>query len=78
MAPPILSFETFSPGERLYTLVNHELVHTVVGDQASTEDKRARHWLGGKVVAVPEHPESILVQLPDQSACVLAALVPGR
>jgi hypothetical protein len=60
LAPPILSFETFSPGERLYTLVNHELVHTVVGDQASTEDKRARRWLGGKVVAVPEHPESIL------------------
>ena len=59
LAPPILSFETFSPGERLYTLVNHELVHTVVGDQASAEDVRARRWLGGKVVAVPEHPESI-------------------
>ncbi len=35
VAPPVLSFETFSPGERVYTLSNHELVHTVVGDQAS-------------------------------------------
>jgi hypothetical protein len=59
LAPPILSFETFSPGERLYTLVNHELVHTVVGDQASPDDAQARRWFGGKVVAVPEHPESI-------------------
>jgi hypothetical protein len=60
LAPPILSFETFSPGERLYTLANHELVHTVVGDQASPADSQVRRWLGGKVVAVPEHPESIL------------------
>ena len=60
VAPPILSFETFSPGERVYTLSNHELVHTVVGDQASTADKTARRWLFGKVDAVREHPESIL------------------
>ena len=33
VAPPVLSFETFSPGERVYTLSNHELVHTVVGDR---------------------------------------------
>jgi hypothetical protein len=59
-SPPILSFETFSPGERLYTMANHELVHTVVGDQASSADMRARHWLGGKVMPVPEHPESAI------------------
>ena len=60
VAPPLLSFETFSPGERMYTLANHELVHTVVGDQASSADRRARRWFGGKVTAVQEHPESIL------------------
>jgi sugar lactone lactonase YvrE len=60
LAPPTLSFETFSPGERMYTMANHELVHTVVGDQASSEDMRARHLLGGKVAPFPEHPESIL------------------
>jgi hypothetical protein len=60
VAPPILNFETFSPGERVYTLANHELVHTVVGDQASDADRTARRWFGGKVAPVAEHPESIL------------------
>ena len=60
VAPPVLSFETFSPGERVYTLANHELVHSVVGDQASGADMRARRLLGGKVGPFPEHPESIL------------------
>jgi hypothetical protein len=60
VAPPVLSFETFSPGERVYTLSNHELVHTVVGDQASQADKTARRWLGGKVAPAAEHPETIL------------------
>jgi sugar lactone lactonase YvrE len=60
VAPPVLSFETFSPGERVYTLSNHELVHTVVGDQASSADKTARRWLGGKVAPAAEHPETIL------------------
>ena len=60
LAPPILSFETFSPGERIYTMANHELVHTVVGDQANAADMKARRWLGGKVLQVPEHPESAL------------------
>ena len=60
VAPPVLSFETFSPGERVYTLSNHELVHTVVGDQASDADKTARRWLGGKVAPAAEHPETIL------------------
>ncbi len=60
VAPPVLSFETFSPGERVYTLANHELVHSLVGDQASRSDRRARSLLGGKVAPFPEHPESIL------------------
>ena len=60
VAPPVLSFETFSPGERVYTLANHELVHTVVGDQASTGDRKVRRIFGGKVMPVAEHPESIV------------------
>lgn len=60
MAPPILSFETFSPGERIYTIANHELVHTLVGDLASAEDRKARRLLGGKVMPDEAHPESIL------------------
>ena len=60
IAPIGLTFETFSPGERLYTFANHETVHFVTGDGASSGDIKARHWLGGKVVPVAEHPESIL------------------
>ena len=59
VAPPVLSFETFSPGERVYTLSNHELVHTVVGDQAAPADLTARRLLGGKVAPAAEHPETI-------------------
>jgi hypothetical protein len=60
IAPPVLSFETFSPGESIYTLANHELVHTVVGDQASDDERFARRLLSGKVAPAAEHPETIL------------------
>ena len=78
VAPPVLSFETFSPGERVYTLANHELVHTVVGDQASDADKTARRWLGGKVAPAAEHPETILYNYLTNPRASYAALVPGR
>ena len=60
IAPVNLAFETFSPGERLYTLANHESVHFVTGDQANAPDRSARRWLGGKVAPLTQHPESIL------------------
>lgn len=60
IAPPIMTLETFSPGERLYAIANHELVHTLVGDQASDADRRARRLLSGKVAPAPDHPLTIL------------------
>jgi hypothetical protein len=60
VAPAILSFETFSPGERLLTLANHEVVHLVTADMASSSDARFRRWFTGKIWPVAEHPESIL------------------
>ena len=60
MAPPTLAFETFSPGERLFTMANHELVHLVTFDQASPEDQRYRRLFGGKVTPTADHPESLL------------------
>jgi len=59
IAPSNLSFETFSPGERLYTIANHELVHLATSDGAAPPDIAARRWLGGKVAPIAEHPESI-------------------
>ncbi len=60
IAPFNLAFETFSPGERLYTVANHETVHLVTSDMASPTDMRFRHLFFGKVAPVAEHPESIL------------------
>jgi hypothetical protein len=60
VAPANLVFETFSPGERLYTIANHELVHLATSDGASPSDARARRFFGGKVYPTAEHPETIL------------------
>ncbi len=60
IASTTLAFETFSPGERLFTQANHESVHLATGDQASPDDERFRSLFGGKVAPVPEHPESLL------------------
>ena len=60
MAPPTLAFETFSPGERMFTMANHEMVHLATFDRASPEDERFRHLFGGKVTPTADHPESLL------------------
>ncbi len=62
IAPLALTFETASTAERMYTIMNHELVHISNTDDAATKDARARRFFRGKVMAVPEHPETILYQ----------------
>ena len=42
--------------------MNHELVHISNTDQPAPADRRARGFFGGKVVAKPENPETILYQ----------------
>lgn len=60
IAPPSLAFETFSPAERMFTIMNHELVHVAMGDRPNSVDLRYRRLFSGKVGPVAEHPESIL------------------
>jgi hypothetical protein len=60
VAPLSLSMETFSPGERFYTLMNHELTHVGTIDAWNSKDAGWRHFLGGKPVPLQKHPESIL------------------
>jgi hypothetical protein len=60
VAPIIPNFETFAPAERMYTLMNHEMVHVATTDQAAPADERYRRFFGGKVLPIAEHPESIL------------------
>ncbi|MDH4316162.1 MAG: hypothetical protein OEW68_15140 [Gammaproteobacteria bacterium] len=62
IAPLPLTFETGAPAERMYTIMNHELVHIATTDQTASIDRRYRKIFGGKVLATPEHPESILYQ----------------
>ena len=62
IAPIALTFETAAPAERMYTIMNHELVHISNTDQAAPIDKRFRRLFRGKVLATPDHPETILYQ----------------
>lgn len=62
IAPIPLTFETSATAERMYTIMNHELVHISTTDQAAPADRKARRFFHGKVLAVPEHPETILYQ----------------
>ena len=60
VAPLSLSMETFSPGERFFTLTNHELAHVAAIDAWNSRDAFWRRFLGGKPVPLQKHPESIL------------------
>ncbi len=60
VAPISHAFETFPASERLYTLMNHELVHAVQGDMATAQDRRWRRFFGGKVRVETANPESLL------------------
>ena len=60
VAPISHAFETFPASERIYTLMNHELVHAVQGDMATTDDRRWRRIFGGKVRVETANPESLL------------------
>jgi hypothetical protein len=60
VAPLSLSMETFSPGERMFTLTNHELAHVAAIDVWNKRDAFWRKFLGGKPMPLQKHPESIL------------------
>jgi len=60
IAPLSFVFETFTAGERMCMLMNHELVHVATMDQATARDRRFRRLFGGKVVPDEDHPESIM------------------
>ena len=60
VAPLSLSMEAFSPGERFFTLMNHELTHVGTIDVWNSRDAFWRHFLGGKPTPLQKHPEFIL------------------
>ena len=60
VAPVSVSMETFSPGERFYTLMNHELTHVGTIDVWNSHDAGWRKFLGGKPMPIQKQPNSIL------------------
>jgi len=62
IAPRALTFETAAPAERLYTWMNHELVHLVTTEQTTAADRRYRGFFSGKVQAISDHPETMFYQ----------------
>ena len=60
VAPLNQTMETFSPGERFFTLNNHELAHIAQMDAWNSKDASWRRFLHGKPIPLQEHPESIL------------------
>jgi len=60
IAPISHAFETYPASERMYSLMNHELVHVATGDIASEEELRWRRIFLGKVYPQAAHPESLL------------------
>ncbi len=60
VAPLSQRMETFTPGERFFTLINHELAHVATLDVYNRKDAFWRKFLGGKPMPIQEHPKSIL------------------
>ena len=60
VAPLSVAMETFTPGERFFTIVNHEMAHVAQMDVWNRKDAFWRRFFRGKVMPVQEHPESIL------------------
>ena len=60
IAPMSTTFETFTPGERFFTLMNHEIFHIATLDAANAGDLWWRDVFHGKPLPIADHPESIL------------------
>jgi hypothetical protein len=71
LSPFNYSFETFPAGERIYALLNHELVHMAALDNTNKKDRFFQKVFAGKVIPSEEHPFSIFysfLTIPRQYA----------
>jgi hypothetical protein len=60
IAPLSHAFQTFPASERMFSLMNHEMVHVATGDVSSEEERRWRRFFLGKVAPQSQHPETLL------------------
>jgi hypothetical protein len=59
VAPQSHAFETFPASERMFSLMNHEVIHVMQGDISSEEERRWRRFFLGKVLPQSQNPESL-------------------
>ena len=60
VAPFSQTMETFTPGERFFTLINHEVAHVATTDVYNKQDAFWRKVFQGKPAPLQDHPISIL------------------
>jgi hypothetical protein len=60
IAPLSLAFETYPASERMYSLMNHELVHVATMDMSTEQDRWWRRFFHGKVYPDGKNPETML------------------
>ena len=60
IAPVSQAFETYAASERIYSIMNHELMHVASMDMWSEQDRWWRRMFGGKVFSQSAHPETLL------------------
>ena len=60
IAPLSHAFETYPASERMYSLMNHELVHVATMDMHSSQDRWWRGLFLGKVYPSEKNPETML------------------
>lgn len=60
IAPASRTLETMPSSERVFMLMNHELVHVANMDMATEQDLKWRRFFGGKPRQTNEHPETML------------------
>ena len=59
ISPMNYSFESSVAGERVFAIMNHELVHIAALDGASSSDIFYQKFFGGKIANSSEHPVSM-------------------
>lgn len=60
IAPASRTLETMPSSERIFMLMNHELVHVANMDMATEQDLKWRRFFGGKPRQTSQHPETML------------------
>jgi hypothetical protein len=60
IAPASRTLETMPSSERIFMIMNHELVHVANMDVSNSTDQRWRRFFGGKPRQTERHPLSIL------------------